>query len=522
MGFSITRDSLQSIQARRSVTGNSTGLRTIRSASVAVTTQYGFLSSIIRGIGSLAGFISNGLQTVLASIEFTATNILGWFKEGFDYLWEFNFQVTDNAIDKQIEGLFNSIQTRVFGILGKQIGSIVAIGIGGAIAFYINPVLARLLLTNVADDFFLQLINDIKGLLLLMAKQALTAGFLTLFKSTRSFIRKAYKNPQLRALSEKVGIDPKVIDQWGQKKDAEWSFAETKRQAIENIKDDQLQNFVEEFTEEFADGFWDTAFNMANVWDQLHLQSVERGSAQTLIYQPNRAVDSERIYLHGTPDQLQSQVVTINASRVLLDNRDIGNVITTEDDQAPTVGDGIKVIFKFINFSDRPYYSKERRKKVRRSRPEVPNCKRTAITWENIKNVLGTTGSPVFTDGDYWARCDLDNGKQLKCYANTEDEAIGLVEKLASFSHSNIIYPVDTGRKKGYSKSKRLKQGRDSQSMYLFEIEVINFDRMTKYQEIGDTAKAKNNTITKLKMDFNQKPSWWDADLARALSTTIS
>ncbi|WP_202220798.1 hypothetical protein, partial [Okeania sp. KiyG1] len=133
--------------------GNNEGVRTIESGIIQTQNESGFLSSIVQTAGSLLGFLTSGLTSILASIEFTATNILDWFKEGFDYVWEFNFQKTDKQLDAQIKGLFNSIQTRVFGVLGKQIGSITAIGIGGAIAFYINPAVAKLLLANTADDF---------------------------------------------------------------------------------------------------------------------------------------------------------------------------------------------------------------------------------------------------------------------------------------------------------------------------------------------------------------------------------
>lgn len=519
MPFNLTRESFTALQTRRQITGNNEGIRTIATASTQIENSSGLLSLIIQGVGDLTGFLFSGLKTVLSTIEFTATNILEWFKEGFDYVWEFNFQITDEELDNQIKSLFNSIQTRVFGVLGKQIGSIVATGIGGAIAFYINPVIAKLLLANTADDFFVEILSDIRGLLLLTAQSAVKAGFLVAFKNTRAFIRKAYKDPTLRAISANLGIAPEIIDQWGEKKGASWSFSEKKQQLIEEIEDQQYQNNVEEFTGEFSDGFWDRAMKMAFMWDQLHLQAVDRGASQTLIYEPNRANESERVYLRGTPEELRNQVISINANRALLDNRDIGQVVVTEDDQPVTVGNGIKVVFKFINFKERPYYAGERRNKVRRSRPGVPNCKKSMLSWENIKSVF--SGESAFTDGDYWARADLSNGKQLKCYGVSENEAQKLVEKLASFSSADIIYPIDTGRKRGFSRSLRLREGKKEQPMYLYEIEIINFDRATKYQEIGEIENSKNNIVTKLKMDFPQKPSWWDDDLSKALSSSI-
>ncbi|NET40617.1 hypothetical protein [Okeania sp. SIO2B3] len=514
MAFNLTRDSFSGIQVRQAITGNSEGLRTIQSTSIQTQTELGFLASIVRGVGSLLGFLTSGLKTALASIEFTATNILDWFKEGFDYIWEFNFQISDEQIDKQIEGLFNSIQTRVFGVLGKQIGSITAIGIGGALAFYINPVAAKLLLINTADDYFAEILSDTQQLLLLMAQSSVNAGFLAAFKNTRAFIRKAYKDPVLREISKNVGIDPKIIDQWGEKEASEWSFSEALNQKIEAIKDDQLQNNIEEFKEEFTDAFWDTAFNMTYLWDQLQLQSINQASPQTVIYEPNRN-QSERVYLHGTPDELRNQVISINANQVLLDNRDIGNVSVTNDDQPVISSNGIEIELVFYSTLDTPW-GKENRKTLARHCPKIPNVDRSKFTWE----LLETSFRPsAFTDGNVTVSRDLKNGRKIVCRGNSKKEAFRLSEVLLKITEVEAVGTPYYSELDGEI-TPRWKP-RKHQPMYLSHFYVRNYERATKYQNQGLIAESKQNITRRFNFGEKSKPVNFDFLLNEAFKSSI-
>ncbi|GGA14122.1 hypothetical protein [Okeania sp. KiyG1] len=253
----------------------------------------------------------------------------------------------------------------------------------------------------------------------------------------------------MRALSSNLGIDPAIIDQWGQNESSSWSLSEAKEQIIESIDDDQFQNNIEELTEELTGAFWNTAMNMANLWDQLHLQAIDRSSPQTFIYQPNRAYGDERVYLHGTPEELRNQIISVNANRTLIDNRDIGYVVTTPDDNPVTNNNGIEIEFWFTNQQGKFRTTKEEKAKgIAIHKPRVPNVDKSKIRWENLKILWNNS---VFIDGDYTAIACLNNGREIHCRGNTGETVEKLAKELASLSEAEVIGTIDIRTKTNFT-----------------------------------------------------------------------
>ncbi|NEQ39147.1 MAG: hypothetical protein F6K40_23990 [Okeania sp. SIO3I5] len=314
MAITINRNEFRSLNVRQQVTGGS-GIRQVQSFDQLISTG-DFFSNLF---SAFKGFLVNAGRAIGNMLKFSATQIVEWFLEGSSFIWNFNWDISDEQIDQQIQSMWNAFETRVFGILGKNIGSLAAVGLGSAVAFYINPYLAKLLVAQIADDLFLELLTDMRGLLIQAGRSLLTAAFLSTYKGVRNLIKEAYKNPKIKALVTKMGISEKAVNSWGDKNVEDWSFAEKEQQFYESINNEQLRNNIEEFVEEARDGFSDTALNMASIWDAMQFQNADR-EQQTLIYQPDRS-QSEEFYVHGNSEQILSQVMTINSTLEVVNNR---------------------------------------------------------------------------------------------------------------------------------------------------------------------------------------------------------
>ena len=96
--------------ASRRIRANSTGGMLIRTwnASAITTSSAGGIGGFIETIFNGAVRFGNFLISVLSSaISCSFTKLWGWIVGGVQYIYNFDWQMSDTAIDKQIEGLWN-------------------------------------------------------------------------------------------------------------------------------------------------------------------------------------------------------------------------------------------------------------------------------------------------------------------------------------------------------------------------------------------------------------------------------
>ena len=240
--MTVARETFGSLAIRNNMTGG-TGTRVVQGfGDIAQSNSWW------ESLFNLAkNFIVNAAGMIANMLKFSATQVVDWVLEAATFVYEFNWDVSDEQIQTQIKQLYVSFELRVVEILGRNLGSLVAVGIGGGLAFYVNPMLAKLLLAQVADEIFQELIGDMSGLLSLMGKSLVTAGFLQSYKTARSFIKHAYRNPQIKALAQSIGISDEAINSWGDSQVEDWSFSSKVEEKIESLGDERLQALVEGF-----------------------------------------------------------------------------------------------------------------------------------------------------------------------------------------------------------------------------------------------------------------------------------
>lgn len=509
MPLTIDRLAFPSHGVRQQVTNN-TGIRQIQSFDSLISTG-GFFQNLF---DSFKGFIVNAGALIGNMLKFSATQIVQWFREAVEFIWTFNWDISDDEINLQIRQQWNTFETRVIGILGRSIGNLLAVGVGGTIVFYINPLLAKLLLAQVADDLFLELIGSFSSLVEQALKGLVVSGFLGAYKSARQFIKKAYKNPQIKALALQIGISSEAIESWGDKEVKDWSFSAQKERFVESIGNEQLQNNINEFLEEASDGFWDTAASMASIWDAMQFQSQEEEST-TVVYQPDRS-QSEQFYLHGTSSEILGQAITVNNVLGAIENRDIGNYVTTEDDQPVTKNNGVQVTFVFLNTIDTPY-GNANQDLFAKSQLIVPNVDKSKFTWEKLVELFRPS---AFMDGDFKGEFDLENGRKLVTRGASKLVCAHMAQKFLQLTELKLVGTPQYTERDGATTSTWAP--RKNQPMYLNHFYITNYSRATKYEQAKLTQKAKSSIKTRFDFNKKNKPVNFDFRLKEAFSTSIS
>ena len=505
MGTTVDRGAFGALVTRNNSTGGS-GIRTVQRFGEVVSDGNWWDKLLDLG----KNFIVNVGGMISSMLQFSATQIVEWIKEAAEFVWEFNWNISDQEIDAQIQQLYEAFQIRVMGVLGSTIGRLIPIGIGGAMAFYVNPTMAKLLVTQVSDDFLIDLINDMGGLLRLVGKSVVIAGVLQTYKTARNLIKAAYKDPIIRGIATRAGISEEAINSWGDKKKGSWSFAEAVEEKIENIPGEKTRQMAEEFLENFSDGFWDYSLIVAQTWDAIKLQ--QEATPETYVYQPDRS-SPEQYYVHGDSEAIANQVMTINTVSTALENRDVGSMTVTDDDRPVTTNNGIAIKFFFLNTLELPY-GNANRDSFAKAELIVPNVRKSIITWDKLVELFRPH---AFTDGDWKGVMDLENGRQLVSRGNSENECKQLLTKFLQLTESELrgtpIYSHRDGPQT--NRWRRRKQ----QPMYLSHFYVTNYTRATKYEDAGQSSKARYIT-QRINFGSGDKPIVFDHYLDQAFDSS--
>lgn len=209
----------------------------------------------------LVSLIKAGLKIAFASVAVGA--LIRWMIRGVQYLWNFNWNISDTDIRKQQEGAINQL----YGLAGNVVGTSLATVLCGVAPIEIskrtglvrvNPMTLALMreLTEFnphSDDYgeiYEEMMEAMKALVNAGSRAASQVIFLESYKNIRKWIKNGYK---IFGLSVIFPQFQKTLDAWGKEGSQAWSFASATENWIESISDQRIQNFTEEAIESFMD-----------------------------------------------------------------------------------------------------------------------------------------------------------------------------------------------------------------------------------------------------------------------------
>jgi hypothetical protein len=420
--------------ASRRIRATSTGGNLIRSwnASAIVTTNNGGLvETIINGAVRFGNFL---ISAISSAISFSFTKLWSWIVGGIQFIYNFDWNISDTAIDKQIEGLWNSFGGILGGATGRAIGWISCGLVPAASIFSFNQSLGTHLLLEVGEQAIDEMLDAASEVINAGFRLGAQATFLWLYKD----VRRALKDPNnifgqgLRAV-----LGSKTIDNWGTGES--WTIAKAVEKKIESIPSAFWRNFTEQMLEEGSEACIEAGYAVAGGIDawlaQQAMQNVSvLGSDRTVEITPDRTAPDERIILSGPESVLRPTIVNVLATHQMLGNRDVGVLIngTPVDD---TITPGVQERRLVIEFKEktRPPWVMPDGKRARKRQITVFDVKR-GLTWEEVK-----LAAKQYTSGQRLVNARLDNGHQMQCYASTENEGIQKIKELLKLSTAEIL-----------------------------------------------------------------------------------
>jgi hypothetical protein len=420
--------------ASRKIRESSTGGALIRTwvASPTVTSSNkGLLENLWDGASRFIGFLVSGAVQLLS---FSWTKLWGWIVGGVTFIANFNWNITDEDINQQIEGLWNSFA----GILGSAAGRAIGwIGCGlvpAAAIMTFNESLATHLLKEVGEQAIDELLDAAAEVVQAGFRMGVQTSFLWLYKNVRRALKDP-NNPFGMALRGIVG--GKTVDEWG--KGESWTIASSIENKIESIPSTFWRNFAEEGSEEGTEACIEAGYAIAGGIDAfLAEQAIANnnilGTERIVEITPDRTVPGERIVLSGREAVLGPNIVSTLATHQMFRNRDVGVLINgspTDEYIRPGVVER-RLIIEFKEKPTPPWVMPDG-KRARKRQITIFDIKR-GLTWEEVK-----LAAKPYSSGQTLITAQLDNKQQMQAYGATANAALRKIEELLKVSTAELL-----------------------------------------------------------------------------------
>lgn len=206
-------------------------------------------------VGGLAGLLTlKGL--VLGALGLTggaiAMKLGNSFVQARQFLSNFNWQITDEQLDKQFENQIDGWFSVLGSALGRTLGNVVCGGVAGALVMKFNPRAANHIRTELGEEIYEEVMAAVWGLL--ESSKRVVQGWLfkNAFKNGRRIIKWAVRNSYLLQGILGEGRTQTILN-WGNPDNDPWTFTETWETNLENIPNTRFRNLATNLSEEFFD-----------------------------------------------------------------------------------------------------------------------------------------------------------------------------------------------------------------------------------------------------------------------------
>ncbi len=258
MALTILRTQLESFVTRSGISSVK-GIRKVSSSLSTQKNQSGLqkvLGFVLKPVGWLA---YKAVELLIKGLGFSVTAIVGAVISTTQFLWNFNWNISDTDIERMQKQLW--AQSGVF--LGNTVGTtmgwtVCGFGTVAGIATFNEP-LALYLLKEVGEEAIDEILGSAAQLIRHSSVSLLKSGILESYKNVRKWLKNP-KHPFYKRLKKIFG---KRLDDWGKEGAEAFTFAKATEEAIESLPDGFIENFVQEAYESFTESCTEALYVVA-------------------------------------------------------------------------------------------------------------------------------------------------------------------------------------------------------------------------------------------------------------------
>ena len=305
------------------------------------------IASILSGIGALGGFL---FAKVKGFFSFSFTKLWALIVASKQYIWNFNWNASDNSINQQIQEKWKQITINTAATAGNALGWLFCGILPSAAVMAFNEPLGAYLMSQVAEEARDELAESFGSLFQMIYIQSAQIAIASTYKSVRKLIKS--NSPLIRRIfGEKM---EKAVQAWGGNDAKPWSFAIAYENSLEKISNNTLREALEEFGEEFDESCIEAGYVVANSVDSFYAQKMLEqkqfsplGETRYVEISPNRHNKDETIVLGGKEELLKPIIIQTLANNQLIGSRSIGDIYGTSDN-FPVRSPKPEVVLKFF------------------------------------------------------------------------------------------------------------------------------------------------------------------------------
>jgi hypothetical protein len=462
-GLTLAKQALGSRAVRKTITGNNR-LRLI-DPSHPISNRKDDKGNFLKPLFDAGKFIFNVvgfLFNVAGSIFVTA---ITWLHQGYIALKNFNWNATDDQLEKQFDSQLVALAGIWGGTLGKAVGWSVAIGLGYGVALFLPVVgsaaLARTVASRAAGEGLEELAAQFKGALQqttrVLAQGAATTAYIN--------IRKWIKSADITTLTRFFGLGNAryIKEKWGNSGEPELSMQKWQEDRIQSIDNKYLQAFVRSLAEEAEEGFIEGGYVVAHELDAAYQAAKQanqnqHGKRRTVRITPDKRLKTEQIVLTGTEQELKSAIPEVLAQHRLVASKDIGQIVgMPAEDFAGTKILRRQLVLEFKGKQTPPWTTRGtdgKRITAKEVCVTIPDAV-LGLTWEKIK-----LASKPWNWGKHKCWVKLDNERIMAVYAASKSEA---EKKMKEFLPLTTAKPIswhfsEEGEKKNTRLNKKIQK----------------------------------------------------------------
>jgi hypothetical protein len=425
----IAVQALESEQVRSAI--GDAGVRLFNSSfeSAETNEEGGILGWIWNGAKRLGGWL---LQNAGRLINFSLSTLWGWITSTAQFVWNFDWNMSDKSIDQQIKAKWDNLGSMLGGTVGNLVGYLGCGLLPGAVIFSFNEPLGAYVMANVAEEMAEEFIANVASLVRYTFISGYQALIMWQFRNVRKFI-KSNVNFFQSIFGDKAA---NAINAWGAEGSKPWSFALATEKAVESIPNTFVKNFVEEFLE--------AGYVVANSVDSFLMQEKLKqqqlpplGKNTYVEIKPDRSLDHQRIILAGPEKLLQAEIVSTLSEYQMMQDKDIGTFVgSPTDEYLRARPQSLRIVIQFYSVPSPPWKSRDANRLVSATYA-IPDIEPSKIDWEQLKIACG--GANGYLWGRFRATILLDTGRQIQAWGATKDAAVDRATAFLKFTKGKPI-----------------------------------------------------------------------------------
>jgi len=271
MAINLDLENLGSRLARKAIGSNGVRRFAANGLQQKRDDQENIVQKVWNGFSRFGGFlVSKVISTLVSGVSFTLSLIWSTIVSLAQFIFTFNWNASDQDLDRQISSGINSLGGMLGGTLGSAMGWLACGVLPGTVIFAFNEPMGAYVLKEVGEEALEELAGNVANLVRMTFITGAKATVTWLYKNIRRIWREPDSNFVKRLKSQ--GMNTQQIQKQLAERNKPWSLAMKLEETVEAIPNEFLRNFVEEFLEESAEACIEAGYVVANSVDSFIAQ----------------------------------------------------------------------------------------------------------------------------------------------------------------------------------------------------------------------------------------------------------